>query len=313
MSYIVEYKFEIDENVFYYDQLLSGFGRGTIRQIEISVSIDNLVLSDNIEYVLQLANGGSTQVVESSLFTSLSPPVGPGPVPYTITTQFTPGDKAWLADDITDTISYVTVAQIEIIKYGTTTLLYYWVNEGTDDCTKTGSSIRTTADLLFETSSEALVYLGILPAPTPTPTPNLTPTPSALATINSSNLVIVNKINSDSITLYRGTPVYVKPDGTIARADNDDKALTFVGFVYDDILPVDSYGRIITEGTLVATLLEWDNVIVGPTLMAANELYYLSGLGTISSEPPLTGYVREVGIGLTDTEFNARIMPAYGL
>jgi hypothetical protein len=321
MQYVAEYKFELDEKPFYYDLRLGGFSRGTVKQIKIDVSVDTLILTDAIYYVLHLANGGTVQVVESSLFETLSPPTVPPTAEYSIICQYTPGDTAWLAVDATNTVSYVTVAQIEIIKYSNVTSVSYWVNAETNDCHRVATSIKVPAYLLFETSNDAWVYLGVLeaaPTPTPSTTPPIAPTPTPAPTYyppasGGVNLTLVSAMNDDVTTLFKGTPVYLRPDGSIARANNDITAITFLGFVYDDYIAVNGYGQIIVEGIMNTTISNWNDVILGSDTMDSSVLFYLSGLGTISPIPPTSGYVREVGIGLSTTSFEVRTMPAYGL
>lgn len=321
MQYVAEYKFELDEKPFYYDARSGGFSRGAVKQIKIDTTVDATILTDAINYVLHLANGGTIQIVESSLFTTLSPPTAPPVAAYSIICQFTPGDTAWLAIDASNTVSYVTIAQIEIIKYSNVTSVSYWVNAETNDCHRIATSIKVPAYLLFESSNDAWVYLGVLeaaPTPTPSSTSAILPTPTPAPTSyppasGGVNLMLVSAMNDDVMPLAKGTPVYMKSDGSVARANNDATAITFLGFVYDESIAVNGYGQIIVEGIMNTTISNWNDVILGLDSMDSSVLFYLSGLGTISPTPPLTGYVREVGIGLTTTSFEVRIMPAYGL
>lgn len=308
MLYDIRYRFEIAEQVYYYDQKSGGFSRGIVRQIKTATSIVNLILKDSIKYVLSLSNGGSIQLDETSLFTELSPPTSPGPPTNAFTAQFSVGDKAYLADNANNTISYVTICQIDVIKYSTITLITYWVNADNDECVRTESSTNISADILFATADDAWVFLGIL-APPPSPTPTLPP-------IDTEAAFSITQSNGSGITLTRGVPVSLNTSSEFELAGGGDaSALEFIGFVFDSSILNGASGKVLFGGTISNTTSAWSNIIEeGGTLQPSKRYYLAITLGKITATPLTIGsYSREIGIASSDTELLIRIMPTIRL
>ncbi len=307
MSYEIGYRFEIAEQVFYFDQSSGGFSRGTVRHIKTSTAITNLILKDSIKYVLSIPSGGSIQIIETSLFTELTPPTSPGPPTHFITAQFSVGDTAWLANSSNNTISYVTVCQIDVSKYGSITTLSYWVNSETDECVRTDSSFNVASHLLFATANDAWVYLGII-APSPTPTPSALP-------VDTDTTLAIEQINGSGVTLVRGIPVSLNIAGEMVLAGNDITALEFIGFVYDNSILSTESGKVLFGGTINNTTSAWNDIIDEGGTLQPSKRYYLGTSGKITATPTVVAgtYSREVGIAASDTELMIRIMPTVKL
>jgi len=308
MTYTIDYKFGLDDRVYYFDQTLGGFSRGTVNQIDIDVSLDALVLENTIKYTLHLPNGSTYQALEDSLFETLSPPSSPGPALYNVTTDFKPGDMAYLAIDEENTIAYVTVAQIDIKIYDGVTSISYWVNPEIDDCYRNESSFKVPASELFATANEAWVALGIIEPPVPTPTP--TPGGGGGDPLDS---FVVSKINVSGITLTKGTPVSVITSGGVILSGSDTLALTFLGFVYDDTIPPGGAGRILLEGVINNTSASWNDILEENGLLQIGKKYYLAMNGKLSANPATSGYIKQVGFAATPNILDIRIFPTIKL
>lgn len=308
----IGYNYHPNDRVWYFDPVVAAFKEGSCYQVEIKVykQADEDVES-KLTYLVALDDSPrSLRVKDSDLWYAGSEGlVQSGPVPrYFANYDYNPEDVCWVVDRVLNGVKFGTVYQSEIKIHKETettshTKRLYYVNFNDNS----GTVIAKEVDV-FATANLAWAALGISIGPTPTPIPTGTPIPGGGG---GTNLITVLKVNSDSVTLYKGMPVYLKPNGTIARANHDDKALTFLGFVYDDYIPVDGNGQVMTEGVITATLDLWSDVVVGGTLTAAT--YYLNGLGTISTVQPSSGYTKEVGLGISSVELDIRIMPAYGI
>lgn len=305
MSYEIGYRFNIAEQVFYFDQTSGGFSRGRVRQIKIITSIINLIVKDTIKYILLLSNGSTIQLNESAMFTESTPPSTPGPPTHFVTAQFAVGDKVWLANGTNNTISYVTICQIDVSKYDSITTLSYWINTETSDITRTESSTNVASSLLFATVNDAWVYLGVIaPSPTPTPTPE-----------NIDDAFSITKVNGSGVTLFRGMPVSINPSTEFILSGDDINALKFVGLVYDaSILPGES-GKVIFGGKIVNGSDLWDAIIVEGGDLQPAKRYYLGSLGKITAIPPTApdSYSRIIGFASSDTELLIRVLPSVKL
>lgn len=305
------YNFHPNDRVWYFDAAISSYKEGTVYQTEIKVFKEaDLSVDDTLVYLVAVdGNPNPLRVSESQLFMDsglgiVAPPLSPI---YTVLYDYAPNTNVWVVNRAQTSVRYGNVYQAELkifakINLTSETKITYYVSYS-----DASGTTRASQEDVFATSTEAWASLGIVIGPAPTPVPTGTPVPGG------SNIITVSKVNSDSVTLYKGMPVYIKNDGTIARSDNDSKALTFLGFVYDDSIPVDGQGQVMTEGVLENTLQNWDNVVLGAPTLNASIPYYLNGLGTISENPPSNGYSREVGLGVSATEFDIRIMSPYGI
>lgn len=327
MSYEIKYRFDLGERVFFFDQQLGGFSRGTVRQVEIDTALENLIITDFIKYTVYMTNGSNKVLDESVCFTEVSPPSSPGVPDNSLTVEYKPGDYVYVTDADENTIFYARVAQIEVNIYENTTLVYYWVNKETDDCTRNESSIRVPANTLFATANDAWVDLGIIqetptPTPTLTPTPTVTPTPTPSATPtssggggndNSPTPFYASKMNMNASTITRGMAVYVTNLGGVDLVNTDATTLNFLGFVLDDSIPPLGVGRIIMEGTINNIDSVWNDLIAENGLLQTGKRYYIAANGRISAYPPSSGYVRQVGFAVSPNILDIRILPSVKL
>lgn len=303
------YNFHPNDRVWYFDATLSSYKEGTVYQTEIKVFKEaDLTIDDTLIYLVAIdGSPNPLRLLASQLFVESNLGLVQGPISpiYNALYDYAPTTNVWVVNRANTSVRYGTVYQAELKIFAkpnltSETKITYYISYSDNSGT-----IRASQEDVFATSTAAWAALGITigPAPTPVPTGTLVP---------GTNVITVSKINSDSITLYKGMPVYIKSDGTIARSDNDTKALTFLGFVYDDSIPVDGLGQIMTEGVMTNTTQNWYNVVLGAATIA-NVPFYLNGLGTISATAPLTGFSREVGLGVSATEFDIRIMSPIGI
>ncbi len=128
-------------------------------------------------------------------------------------------------------------------------------------------------------------------------------------TTNISNLmdqILIELINSDSITITIGTPVY--SDFIRAKADSSSTNKV-IGLAYEDVDAGNS-GRIQVTGIVTATTGEWDVVTGDSGGLTPNTLYYLSETtgGKLKSVAPATGYVSPVGIAVSSTQMKIEIL-----
>lgn len=227
---------------------------------------------------------------------------------YPVAYEFGPTDNVWVIDRANNGVKYGTVYQTEIKIHVEAdhqshdkTVYYVSFND------KTGTKIAKD-DEVFKTSVEAWEKLGIVIGPPPTPTlpPDVTSPPG------TGNNTTVSKTNGGNVTLFRGQPVYInQTDGTVALASNNASAMTFLGFVYDESIPVAGVGRIVTEGTINITNAEWNNILEsGGTLMPGSR-YYLASTGRLSASAPSESgkYSKQVGIAASPNELDIRNNP----
>ena len=305
-TYTIDYRFSLGDRVFYYDQQSGGFSRGTVRQVSMNAYAVGVSIVTRLSYTIYSSAGKSVKLNESTIFISTPPPTVPPPPTHSVVVPFSIGDNVWVANGIDNTISYVTIIQIDVEQYENVQKIFFLVQEENNVCS-VDTNRKVLSDIVFATLNEALVYLGILETP-PAPS-GVVPTPTPTS---NADEVIVSKQNSDSIALHAGMPVYIKGNGTIGRANSDSSALTFLGFVIGDTIPVNGTGLVIIEGVVTTTTGNWGAVVEGSPL-ASGVIYYLANLGTISSNSPSVGYSREVGVGISATELAIRQMPTYEL
>ena len=302
MTQNIEYNFEVGDHVFYYDHALGGYSRGTVKQIDLSVFIENLILTKNVKYILQLTNGGRISINENASLLATNPPSVPSTPAGTITTQFKPGDKAWLTNNFNNQISYVTIAQTEIKKYQDTLIISYWVNPESDDVTKNETSVKISDSELFATSNDAFVDIGIIDPPSPTPLPSDT-----LASF------LTSKTNISVLTLTFGSPVSITDTGGVVPSWSDVRAKAFLGFVYDTTIPPDGVGRILLDGTINNTDAGWDDIISEGGLLQTSKKYYLAPNGKLTATPPTVGYIKQVGLAISPNVLDIKSVPGIKL
>lgn len=313
MSHNIYYSYALNTKVFFYNQTVGGFGRGTVTQVDIDLFISNLVLSQQTEYILSISNGGSVTEEESLLFYDING--GTTIPPSTVTVNFLPGDKVWVTDECNNKIIYATVASVQIKLYQSYTVKQYLVNYESEDCHVCDTSENVSESDLFATAYDALLSLGLpLPAPsslppTSTPTSSIpTPTPTPNAACCGDTLI--SKVNGSTNLLTKAMGVSVDSNGLILPSGYDTRALNFLGFVYDDNIPVNGAGRIILEGTINNTSDGWNDVIVESGLLQIGKKYYLGDDGKLTAYPPLSGYSKQVGFATSQYTLDIRIAPS---
>lgn len=132
-----------------------------------------------------------------------------------------------------------------------------------------------------------------------------TPTTLAGYGITDAYQTVLSRTSSDIAPLTVGTPVYVKPDGTIARTDSNNISVSlFFGMVYDATILPGATGFVQIAGTVANTIVIWDDTVQSgsPFGLTQGSKYYLAPGGKITSNPPTTGYSRQVGIATSTTE-----------
>lgn len=309
------YNFHPNDRVWYFDKAISSFKEGTAYQVEVKVFKKlNNPIGSKLSYLVAIDGSPVTiKVKESDLYISsgnglVQPPAIPM---YNVSYEFNPEENVWVIDRPNNSVRYGTVYQTEIKIHrdeGTTThaKISYYISFN-----ETSGTVVARADEVFSSSSAAWAALGITIGPTPTPTlpPDATPLPG------SGNLTTVSKINGDTVILYAGQPVYInQANGRVLLATSEnDTAITFLGFVYDEVIPVGGSGRIITEGTINISNAGWNNIIEGGGVLMPGSRYYLASVGKLSANAPTTGFSRQVGLAASENELDIRTQPTIRL
>ena len=134
------------------------------------------------------------------------------------------------------------------------------------------------------------------------------------AALDDRAISVVSKLNSSgTITLTRGTAVSTDPvTGHLVKANcTNVSALHFLGFVYDEIIQPNTWGRVAMEGAINSTVAEWQDSTTEVSQLAIGRKYYLSDQdGKISFTPPSSGYVKQVGFAATNLLLDIRIGPS---
>lgn len=314
-TYQTGYNYHPNDRVWYYDRATSGFKEGRCYQVEIKIySKQDTSDARKLSYLIALNDKPLTlRVNESDLYlnTDNGLILGPTTPIYNAIYDFDPPDTVWVIDRNHNAVKFGTVYQTEIKvskvdENKSVTKVSYYVQFNDN-----GGTVLAEATEVFESSTEAWAALGIVIAPTPTPTPDN----GGGEQPSSGNTTLVSKVNTDSVALIRGMPVYIKPiDGSVARASGTVAALTFLGFVWDEIIPVGGSGNIITEGLITLTVVEWNNVVDGVTDgLITGERYFLGSVGNLTSTAPTTGYSKQVGLAASQTQLDIRLGPAFKL
>lgn len=346
MSNTLDYKFQVNQKVFYYHAASGSFKRATITQINIDAFTDGIIQNRVIFYNLRNADGSTVRLQEEMLFSDVG---GTAPVlpQYNVPIKFQPGDSVWVADNDHKKIREATVCHIEVKIYSTYVVKLYWVNYQTSDCRKLETSVQEQETVLFDTADKALAYIGIIVVPTPTPyasfTPTVTPTrtitptptPTVTPTVTMTPAVtvtptpsappasppappvvlVVSKLNDTGQTLSKGMAVSINPaTGNLVKSSSaDTRALNFLGFVYDDFIPDMTWGRVVMEGSIVNTAINWNDAIAEGGALQTGRKYYLATNGEISIYPATVGYVKQLGFAVNSEILDIRIQPSVKL
>lgn len=105
--------------------------------------------------------------------------------------------------------------------------------------------------------------------------------------------------NGDIVTLEVGQAVAIDSNGSIVRVTDFTSAKNFIGFTKNR-MEVGVSGLVQLAGTINNSISEWMNVI-GTGLMVRSS-YYLTNDGKITNVLPSTGFIKRVGIALSQTE-----------
>lgn len=310
------YNYHPGDPIWLRDLATSSFKPGRLYQVETRLfkKPDNS-LGKKLTYLVVLDGSANTLRVNDSdlYYENLAGEIVPSPPEfrYNIIYNFAPDENLWVIDRANNGVRWAKTYQTEIKIHKDTDapshakityLVKYNDNTGT---------VKAAEDEVFEDATAAWAAIGITLGPTPTPTlpPEATPVPGGSTTT-------VSKINGDNVVLHAGMPVYIKQiNGTVARVADDVTSLTFLGFVYDELIGVGSSGRIITEGTVTASSSQWNNIIdVGGTL-SPGVRYYLAATGKLTATPPSEPgtYMKQVGMAVSTTEMDIRFGPAIKL
>ena len=306
------YNFHPNDRVWYFDKKVSALKEGTCYQVEIKIyKKQNAPIESKLIYLIALDDSPTTlRVKESDLYISSDNGLiqQPSNSIYHVTYGFNPEEPVWVVDRKNNGVRYGTVYQTELkihkdIDLSSHAKILYYVSYN-----DTSGTCIAKEDDVFDNAEAAWASIGISIGPTPLP-PDVTPLP------NTGNLVTVSRVNGDNQTLYKGQPVYIdQSTGKVARVKNDATILAFLGFVYDDSIPVGGSGRIITEGTINNESTNWNNIIDGGGTLIAGTRYYISSVaGHISSAPPVSGYSKQIGLAASETEMDIRLGPTIKL
>ena len=123
------------------------------------------------------------------------------------------------------------------------------------------------------------------------------------------------QINGELTSIVIGTPVYSSSPGTVKRAQADNQARARVlGMVVENSIGTTLTGRIIDDGVLIATTVQWDAVTGGVGGLFPNVFYYLDPFtaGRITTSPPQSNvdvgkFVVILGLSLDSTTLDLRI------
>lgn len=347
------YKFQVNQKIFYYDVATMALKSGTITQVWVDAFIENRTQTTAVFYNIRTSTGATAKVKEEFVFLDAAGAVPPTQN-YSVSVKFLPGSTVWVANLERKTVQSGILHHIEIKKYSTYDVKVYWVNYSGIDCSSIphASGVPEQESDIFYSAEQAMAYVGIIvvptptagvqptptptvtptltpsttPAPsvtptstqTPTPTPTVTPTPSASPIpVEEAAGLTVSKLNNTGQPLYRGTAVSVDPvTGEITKANATDasKALHFLGFVYDFVIPNNAWGRVILEGTINNTVTVWADTTIESGPLHTGRKYYLSSQdGKISFTAPTAGYVKQVGFGVSQEILDIRIGPTIKL
>lgn len=122
----------------------------------------------------------------------------------------------------------------------------------------------------------------------------------------------IQKTNGNASTLVIGTPVYVKADGQVDKAQaNASGTVQVFGFCKDVSVAASASANIQTDGILSATTTQWDAAAGTTGGLVPGTVYFLSAAtaGKITATAPTASgeYVVRVGTAVSATELEISI------
>lgn len=129
-----------------------------------------------------------------------------------------------------------------------------------------------------------------------------------------SEVDVVSKVNGNAGAIVIGTPVYVKADGEVDKAQaNASGTVQITGLARDVSIAAAASGIIQTDGVLVATTAQWDAVTGGTGGLTAGSVYYLDAAtpGMLTATAPTTAgqFVVRVGLALSAIDIDISVTP----
>lgn len=128
----------------------------------------------------------------------------------------------------------------------------------------------------------------------------------------ASEVDVVAKTNDNASSIVIGTPVYVKANGNVDKAQaNASGTIQILGLVRDTSIAAAASGAIQTDGVLSATTVQWDAVAGTTGGLTPGAVYYLSATtaGLLTETAPTTAgqFVVRVGLALSTTELDISV------
>jgi hypothetical protein len=111
--------------------------------------------------------------------------------------------------------------------------------------------------------------------------------------------------NANAGAVAFGRVMYLASGGMDLARANAGGTTPSRGLVADNSVASSSVGTLQSNGVLVGTTTQWDAVTGQTGGLTAGAIYYLSEAvaGGMTTTPPTTGYVQEIGEAISDTEF----------
>jgi len=134
-------------------------------------------------------------------------------------------------------------------------------------------------------------------------------------TMSDFSVAKYTKINRDSITLFKGMPVYISDSDFNniyrATANATHEQTRVAGLVADESILIDNPGRIVCTGIIQLSTAQWDALTGDTGGLDGGRDYFLRGDGGmgLTLTPPTTGFIVKVGKALSPTAFDVNIEP----
>lgn len=156
---------------------------------------------------------------------------------------------------------------------------------------------------------------------TPSITITITPTPSSTPVYDSGmvpDLLLTSRPNGSGFTLTKGTPVSLNTNGELVRASSipedmgpgSSSAARYLGVVHDDFIPPGTIGRVLLEGSINNTDTNWSDLnVLGSPLQLGYKYYLSESPGKITSTPPTSGYIKQIGFAANSRTLDLRFGP----
>ena len=120
------------------------------------------------------------------------------------------------------------------------------------------------------------------------------------ATAQNPNVINLTNGNASAITI--GQPVYSSDADTVDLADASAVGSAKpIGLVQADSIAASSTGAIQLDGVLNSS--DWTAVVGSATLTSGSTYYLDTTAGKMTSTAPTSGYVTEMGVAISTTEF----------